>query len=79
MKPVKNFVFAALLVSSLAFNSFAGDIDVPGIIPPPPRMSATNDDSTTLVGSETQQTDLIQAETSDYLFFEALAALLSVY
>ena len=79
MKPVKNFVFAALLVSSLAFNSFAGDIDVPGIVPPPPRMSTTNDDSTTLVGSETQQTDLIQAETSDYLFFEALAALLSMY
>ena len=78
MKPVKNFVFAALLVSSLAFNSFAGDIDVPGIIPPPPRVSTTNDDSTPLVGSE-GQTDVIQAESSDYLFFEALAALLSMY
>jgi hypothetical protein len=78
MKPIKNFVFAALLVSSLAFNSFAGDIDVPGCVPPPPTPMSSTSDNKTLVGGETQQTD-VQAETSDYLFFEALAAILSMY
>lgn len=78
MKPIKNFVFAALLVSSLAFNSFAGDIDVPGFVPPPPPPMSSTNDSKTLVGGETQQTD-VPAETSDYLFFEALAAILSMY
>jgi hypothetical protein len=76
MKPVKNFVLAALLLSTLAFNTFAGDIDVPGYIPPPPpRMTDTTDDSTIPVtGTETQETVV-----SDYLLFEALAALLSMY
>jgi hypothetical protein len=76
MKLVKNFVFAALLVSSLAFNTFAGDIEIPGIHKPgnnPPPLS-TSEGSTEPIGVETQGT-----ETSDYLFYEALAALLSMY
>lgn len=79
MKPVKNFVLAALLLSTLAFNTFAGDIDVPGYVPPPPpRMTVSTDDSTIPVnGTETQET--VVSETSDYLLFEALAALLSMY
>lgn len=78
MKPVKNLVFAALLVFSITLNTFAGDIDVPGVAapPPPPRMSTTTDETIPETTTETEQTML---ETPDYLFFEVLAALLSVY
>lgn len=82
MKPVKNLVFAALLVFSIALNTFGGDIDQPGgaaaaaPTPPPPRMSTTTDESIPETNTETEQTML---ESADYLLFEALAALLSVY
>ena len=78
MKPVKNLVIAALLVFSIAFNTFAGDIDVPGAAapPPPPRMTATTDEIVPVTSTDTQQTTV---ETADYLLFEVLAALLSVY
>jgi len=74
MKPVKNLVFAALLVFSIALNTFAGDIDLPGKTPEPPHITAT--DETTLDSTDTQLTTV---ETSDYLFLDALTALLSVY
>jgi len=77
MKPVKNFVFAVLLVSTLAVTTFAGDIETPGYAPPPPpRMSTAIEETTPQITTETEQSIL---ETSDYLLFEALAALLSVY
>jgi hypothetical protein len=73
MKPVKNFVFAALLVFSIALNTFAGDIDQPGApAPPPPRMTAISPDT----NPDNQET---VSESSDYVFLEALAVLLSVY
>ena len=77
MKPVKTFVFAAFLVSTLAFNTYAGEIDMPGYVaPPPPRAMTTTDEDTTISGSNTEQQDGgITAET----LYEALAALLSVY
>jgi hypothetical protein len=76
MKPVKNLVFAALLVFSIAFNTFAGDIDQPGTpAPPPPRVTAV---APVAPESDTddQQTTV---ETADYLWYEVLTALLSVY
>ena len=77
MKPVKNFVFTVLLVFTLALTTFAGDIETPGYAPPPPpRMSTTTDETIPEPNTETEQTML---ETADYLFYEALAALLSVY
>ena len=81
MKLVKSFLLAALLVSTLAFNTFAGDIETPGYTapPPPPRSMSTTDEDTTTSSSTQQQDGGITAETSDYLLFEALAALLSVY
>ena len=78
MKPVKNLVFAALLVFSIALNTFGGDIDQPGYVqpPPPPRMTATTDETIPVDSTDSQ---LITVESGDYLFFEVLTALLSVY
>ena len=74
MKLVKNFVLAVLLASVLAVSAPAGEVDTPGFAGPTPT-------PTPLRSDETGKSDVtvISAETSDYLFFEALAALLSVY
>ena len=79
MKSFKNLVFAALLVFSVAFNTLAGDVDVPGAPKPltyteDPEISNTKPTNTT-----TQETGAVTAEPSDYLFYEALVAFLSVY
>jgi hypothetical protein len=80
MKPVKNFLFAVLLVSAMAVSTPAGEQDTPGYAPPPPpRQMTTSEEDTPVIGSNTEQDGDITAETADYLLFEALAALLSVY
>jgi hypothetical protein len=78
MKPVKNFLFAALLVFSIALNTFAGDIDQPGAPapPPPPRMTAITGETQPETNTDSQDTTL---DTADYLFLEVLTAFLSVY
>ena len=80
MKLVKNFLFASLLVCTLAFNTFAGDVETPGAPAPPPRLTVCDDDPlVTGTCINTQETGAVTSEPSDYLFYEALAALLSVY
>ena len=81
MKPVKNFLFALLLVSAMAVSTIAGVQDTPGYVdpPPPPRQMSTSVDDTTVNGSDTEQDTGVMVETTDYLFLDALAALLSVY
>ena len=78
MKLVKNFVFAVLLASVLAVSAPAGEIDTPGAKPSPSPASApvraTSDKKT-----GDPNATIVTAETSDYLFFEALVALLSLY
>jgi hypothetical protein len=79
MKSVKNFVFLVLVLSSLVINTFAGDIQTPGAKPaatPQVSMSTTNEETLALDGDSNVD---VTTETSDYLFLEALAALLSVY
>jgi len=80
MKLVKNFLFAALLISTLAFNTFAGDVETPGAPapPPPPRLTIVTMDPL-ITETTTQEAGAVTSEASDYLFYEALAALLSVY
>lgn len=79
MKPVKNFLFAVLLVFTLTLTTLAGDIETPGYAsPPPPRMSTTTNE-TLPETTETAETEQTMFETADYLLFETLAALLSVY
>jgi hypothetical protein len=81
MKSVKNLVYAVLLASILAVNASAGDQGTPGFANPSPSPSpegviaydeTSPDDSDPSTGS-------LSTETSDSLFYEALAALLSVY
>ena len=80
MKSVKTLVFAALLVFSLAFNTLGGDVDVPGAKPSPtPQLLAVDEQDPLVTSTGTQYTEAATSETSDYLFYEALAALLSVY
>jgi len=81
MKFVKNFLFAALLACTLAFNTFAGDVETPGN-PAPKPLTYTEDPlitDTQTTGTTTQETGVVTSEPSDYLFYEALVALLSVY
>lgn len=77
MKLVKNFVFTMLLVSTLAVHTIAGEIQTPGAFPPPPqKMTETDESLTPIESTDTQQTGV---EALDYLFYEALVALLSAY
>ena len=83
MKSVKNLVYAVLLAFVLGVSANAGDQGTPGFASPSPTptpdgMSATtNTDPRTALYSCEPSAGV--TETSDYLFYEALAALLSVY
>jgi hypothetical protein len=79
MKLVKNLVLAGLLVFTVTVNTFAGEQQIPNATqpPPPPDRMVAYEDGTSPSGDPC--TGEITAETTDYLFFETLAALLSVY
>ena len=77
MKLVKHFVSAVLLATAITVNIYAGEQDTPAYVPPP---KATAEEGTfPLCDPYFERSGEITAETTDYLFFEALAALLSVY
>lgn len=84
MKLVKNLVFAGLLVFTLTVNTIAGETQMPAATSPTPSPTPNSliayEDGTSPFGYPCfDHTGNIMAETTDYLFFEALAALLSVY
>ena len=77
MKLVKNLVFALVLASVLAVSAPAGELNTPGAVATPtptPQEVIIIADNGTVSDPDTGST-----ETSDYLFFETLAALLSMY
>jgi len=79
MKLVKNFGLAILLACFLAISAPAGEVPMPGAVPTPtPQGARSADQAKTDSYGDPDAVD-VTAETSDYLFFEALAALLSVY
>ena len=79
MKLVKNFALAVLLAFFLAVSAPAGEVQLPGAVPTPtPQGARSSEEAKTDSYGDPDATD-VTAETSDYLFFEALAALLSVY
>jgi hypothetical protein len=80
MKLVKNFLYAVVLVFAIALNTLAGEQDTPGYVPPPPpRATSTLDEYTSVNNSNPETVGGVTVETSDYILFEALMALLSVY
>ena len=79
MKPVKNLVFALLLAFAISGNASAGEMPIPPA-PEPPRAVTSAPDAATPSSSDPyaeQSGETI--DTSDYLLFEALTALLSLY
>jgi len=80
MKLVKNLFLALVLASVLAISVPAGEINTPAsaATPTPTPMPAKviSDDGIVIYDPNPESTE---TETSDYLFFEALAALLSMY
>ena len=80
MKPVKNFVFSLLLVFAISANASAGEMP----IPPSPAPKATVSDPVEAIPCTNDDDSNCEQygesiDTSDYLFFEALTALLSLY
>ena len=78
MKLVKNLVFVGLLVFVTAINTLAGDQQIPASVPPPPPDKVVVYEDVTSPSGDPYTGD-ITTETTDNLFYEALAALLSVY
>ena len=81
MKSVKNLVYAVLLafIIGVSANADGGDQGTPGFASPSPtpyRVMATTDQDTVFTDCDPSAGS---TETSDYLLYEALAALLSVY
>lgn len=79
MKLVKNFVFAVLLASVLAISAPAGELGTPAVAGPTPAPTPSSARSAFDEKTGDPDASVISAETSDYLFYEALAALLSVF
>ncbi|HEU4508812.1 MAG TPA: hypothetical protein VFR78_11275 [Pyrinomonadaceae bacterium] len=80
MKLVKNFLYAVILVMAVALNTPAGQQDTPGFVPPPPPpATSTSDEYTSVDYSNPETVGGVTTDSSDYLLFEALMALLSVY
>ena len=81
MKLVKKLALAVLLASVLAVSAPAGELGMPGFASPSPsptpQGSGADDADGAFYGGPDAATT--SAETSDYLLFEALAALLSMY
>jgi hypothetical protein len=77
MKPVKNLVATLLLVFALSGITLAGEVPIP---PAPPKATSTDTDSGTTPLSDPYAEQTGEAvETSDYLIFEALTALIYLY
>jgi hypothetical protein len=80
MKPVKSFVFALLLVFAVSTHTLAGEMPIPPGPEPPPRSTAIAPDEETPSSSDPYSEQSGETiDTSDYLLFEALTALLSLY
>jgi hypothetical protein len=82
MKPVKNFLLATLFVSAVTFNTYAGDLDTPGYVPPPPppnhSMVASGNENPTDSDLNSLSAEYA-SEASDKLFYDALMAMLSLF
>jgi len=78
MKLVKKLLLPVLFVSVLAVNGYAGEIETPGYVPPPPpdhSVYRANTDETTNNSEQLLNSD----ELSDQLLYDAITVILSVF
>jgi hypothetical protein len=78
MKLVKKLVCAVLFASALSVSAYAGDMETPGYVPPPPSQSMSQPGAaaeTSCVSSEPCEN---AAKPSEELFYDALMALISL-
>ena len=81
MKPVKNLLFALLLVFAVAANTLAGDIPIPPAAPTPSpnAILVAPEDGTSSTSDPYAEQSGETVDTSDYLLFETVKALLLLY
>jgi hypothetical protein len=80
MKSVKNLVFALLLVFAITGTTSAGEVPIPPAPDPSaPKLVVAEDENTPSINDPYAGQSGETVETSDYLMFETLLALLSVY
>src|SRR5438045_3633282 len=80
MKPVKNLLFALLLVLAIAANTLAGEMPIPPAPQPTPNaMTAAPEDGTPSTSDPYAEQSGETVDTSDYLLSETVIALLSLY
>jgi len=80
MKPVKNLLFALLLVFAVAANTLAGEMPIPPAPAPTPNaILQAPEDGTSSTNDPYAEQSGETVETSDYLLFETVQALLSLY
>jgi len=77
MKLVKKFVLVSLFVSALSATTYAGDMETPGLLPPPSSMSSTSSTTDAASNGSTETTEI--TDTSDILLYDALLTLLGLY
>jgi hypothetical protein len=79
MKLVKKLVCVVLFVSALSVSAYAGDMETPGYVPPPPSQSMSQPGA----ADETAETACVSSEPcenpSEDLFYDALMALISLF
>lgn len=79
MKPVKNLLFALSLVFAITANTLAGEVPIPPAPAPTPTAIMLAPEDGTLTSDPYAEQSGETVETSDYLLFEAVQALLSLY
>ena len=80
MKPVKNLLFALLLVLAISGITLAGEVPIPPAPQPTPtNITVDTEDGTCTLSDPCAEQSGETVDTSDYLLFETVAALLLLY
>ena len=80
MKPVKNLLFALLLVFAITGSSLAGEVPIPPAPQPTPSaITAAPEDGTSSTSDPYAEQSGVTVDTSDYLLSETVIALLLLY
>jgi hypothetical protein len=78
MKVVKKLVLPVLFVCVLAVNAYAGEVETPGYVTPPPPDHSIYQANTEETTNNTDQV-INSNELSDQLLYDAMTAILSMF